>query len=299
MHRWLAANLAPRGLLGELVSDAAHLARSIARPVLCIDQCIEGVHFESKAPAALVGRKAADRSISDLAASAAEPRALLLALSVDRSRDERWIRAVIRAVQREARRFGAELVGGDLSASRGAAHLSVAAIGDRTVRNPIGRELARAGDVVVATGPLGGSRLGRHLAIEPRVREGAWLAELGVRAMIDVSDGLARDLARLARASKVAIELERVPIHADARRAAKQDGESALMHALHDGEDHELAAALPAKSIARFEKERAEFAPSAAIIGRVRRGGGLVLPLDELGARRASWTGRGGWLHGE
>src|SRR5690242_9092291 len=81
VHRWLFAHHAPAGLAAGFGHDAATLARGLARPVLCLDQCIEGVHFERGTPSARAARKAASRALSDLAAAAATPRALLFGAS--------------------------------------------------------------------------------------------------------------------------------------------------------------------------------------------------------------------------
>lgn len=297
MHRWLFASLAPRGLAGAYGSDAARLARALRRPVICVDQTIVGVHCRARTAPERVGAKAAARALSDLAASAARPIALLLAAQLDPATDERWIRRAIRAVQRMGRRHGAELVGGDLAARPGANALVVTALGDGA-RAPVGRDRARAGDLVLLTGPVGGSLLGRHLIFEPRVAEGLWLAGQGVRALMDVTDGLARDLARLARASGVRIDLERVPIHRDARRLARQTGRSALAHALDDGEDYELLATLPRSRFAALERELARRLPKASVIGRVRPGRGLYVPTGEGPGALVGWSGRGGWVHG-
>jgi len=161
----------------------------------------------------------------------------------------------------------------------------------------VGRQRARPGQVLVLTGAVGGSGLGRHLAIEPRVRAGRWLARAGATAMMDVSDGLALDLSRLARASGVRLVVERVPLHPDARRAARRSGRSALAHGLADGEDHELVATLSAADWARARRRRAGAGVAVAAIGRVERGAGLWLPGEVEGTVR-HWDGQGGWIHG-
>jgi thiamine-monophosphate kinase len=296
IHRWLSARARPRALAGSSGHDAAVLIRILGRPVVCVDQTIEGVHFDPGTPPALVGRKAAARALSDLAATAARPLAILVALSAPGTRSEAWIRGVLAGARAEASSSGADLVGGDLASARGPAHISVTALG-RTSRlgKPPGRDRARPGQVLVLTGPVGGSRLGRHLRIHPRLRAGAELFRLGATAMMDVSDGLAWDLHRLARASGVRIDLEldRVPVHADARRASRRDGRDAIDHALHDGEDHELLATLAA---ARVAPARATIR-SLAAIGRVSRGAGLWLCGSSAAPRR--WRpAEGGWKHG-
>src|SRR5690606_28197013 len=109
--------------------------------------------------------------------------------------------------------------------------------------DPITRAGARPGDGIYVTGPLGGSILSRHMTFEPRITLARALAATGqVTAMIDLSDGLSRDLPHICRASAVGaiVEATRIPIHTDAATLAAQDGVAALEHALHDGEDHEL-----------------------------------------------------------
>ncbi len=299
LHRWLGRVLRPRGLATDFGNDAAVLAGALERAVLCADQAIEGVHFLPDAPPVSVGRKACARALSDLAASAARPRAVLLTLRAPISTDESRLRALIRAVQSEARRLGAELIGGDLACAPGPLSMSVTAVGELAHGvKPVSRAGARAGQVLVATGPFGGSVLGRHLRIEPRFGEGAWLARLGATAMMDVSDGLALDLSRMARASGVAFEVERAPIHRDARRLARSSGRTALEHALGDGEDHELIATLPKDAVERALREAPRHCPGFAVIGRVKRGEGVFVPRDEKGGASVRFDGRGGWLHG-
>jgi thiamine-monophosphate kinase len=286
--------------VGSRGHDAAVLRATGDRTVLCTDQTIEGVHFEPGTSASAVGRKAAARALSDLAATAARPVALLLALRAPRATPEAWIRRAIRAVERTAAAHGAELVGGDLAAAPGRLALTVTAQGRLAGRKrPPGRDRARAGDLVLLTGPVGGSRLGRHLSFEPRLAEGAWLHARGAAVLMDVSDGLARDLARIARASAVRIEIDDVPLHADARRAARASGRSALRHALEDGEDHELIATLPAADWRRIRSAAVRRFPELCPIGRVLSGNGLWLPdpgADD--AAHVAWSGRGGWTHG-
>jgi thiamine-monophosphate kinase len=113
---------------------------------------------------------------------------------------------------------------------------------------------------------------------------------------MDVSDGLAWDLFRLGRASRVAIELQHVPIHPDARRAARRSGRTALDHALHDGEDHELLAAVPRSKLGGLRAAAKRAGVPLVCIGVARRGAGLTLVMD--GERQAWHPDQGGWKHG-
>lgn len=304
LHRWLSRRLKPRGLSVGFGNDAAVLRSTPGRAVVCCDQSIAGVHFEPALGGARVGRKAAGRALSDLAASAARPRALLVSGSFSPAVEERWIRAALRGVQDTARRFGAELVGGDLACapSGSPASLSVTALGwlapgDRAVA----RDRARPGHVIVLTGAVGGSSLGRHLSFEPRIAAGRWLARHGAAAVMDVSDGLALDLSRLGRASGVRMRLERVPIHPAARRLARTTGRTPLEHALCDGEDYELLATLPARSWSRVAGRAAGHTLAGGVeltvVGRVEAGTGLLVPTGTGGALER-WDASGGWVHG-
>lgn len=296
LHRWLARRLPSGALAGSRLHDAVVLRADRSRPALCVDQTIAGVHFDRRTPPRRVGAKAAGRALSDLAAAAARPRALLLALAAPAELDELWLRRAITGVMRAGEEHGAELVGGDLARTSGPATLAVTALGRVTGRGrPPGRDRARAGQVVVLTGAVGGSSLGRHLRIRPRIAEGIWLHARGATAMMDVSDGLAWDLFRLARSSGVRVEIEEVPVHPDAKRLARRTRRSARDHALHDGEDYELVATLPARAVERVLAEAPRRCPGLQVVGRVRRGRGVLLAED---GQLVPWSGEGGWRHG-
>lgn len=291
LHRWLASELAPTGLAGSVGHDAAVLRARPGRTVVCTDQTIAGVHYEEGRSGAVVARKAVGRALSDLAATAATPRAVLVALTCPRATTERWIRALLRGARAVAREHRAELVGGDLACAPGPAHVAVTALGALASRGrPPGRDRARSGQVVVATGAFGGSRLGRHERPRPRIAEGRKLWRAGATALMDVSDGLALDLGRLARASGVRIDLLDVPVHRDAERAARSSGRSAREHALSDGEDYELVATLPRAALERLPGS------ACTVIGRVSSGQGLWIRAED--GELVRWSGSGGWLHG-
>ena len=301
IHRWLARASAPRAFVGSTSHDAAVTSRPKGRLVTCLDQCIEGVHVDEDEAPAVFGKKAANRALSDLAATAATANGLLLGLSAPKGRSERWIREVISGVRGAAQAAGADLWGGDLAATPGPARLSVTVLGECPASGrPVGRDRARVGQVVLCTGPLGGSRLGRHKRFQPRLDAGRRLARAGATAMMDVSDGLAWDLFRLARASHVRIELDTVPVHSDARRLARSSASTAVWHALHDGEDHELLATMRAADADRALAGAARRGEAWVRIGRVVRGVGLALRGDAAEGRERDWSaGEGGYRHGD
>lgn len=300
LHRWI------EGLLDAAGDDAVRVPRGRGTPVACVDHTAEAVHVEPGTAPARFARKAVARALSDLAASAATPRGLLCALAAPAGREEAWMRAVLRAVHRQGAAWGAPLLGGDLCAcapGTPGATLTITALGDVAAgRRMPARRRARPGQLLVLSGAVGGSGLGRHLAIEPRLEAGRALHAAGAAALMDVSDGLARDLARLARAAGVRIDLEHVPVHRDAHRAARADGTSAREHALHDGEDHELVAALPAAAARRLVGAGLPGAGAggAVIIGRVAAGAGLWIhgQDDADGGAPVRWNGSGGFVHG-
>jgi thiamine-monophosphate kinase len=300
LHAWIGRAARPRGLYGAAMHDAAVLQRSVRHPVLCVDQVVEGVHFERATAAEAIGRKAVDRVLSDLAATAADPRAVLLSICAPRRASESRLRRIIGAVRTRAAQFGAQLVGGDLCCGPGPLQLSLSALGEWPFRvRPPARARARVGDLVFLTGPVGGSRLGRHLSIEPRLSEGRWLARHGAHALMDVSDGLALDLSRLADTAGVRIDVSAVPVHADARRRASSTGRSARWHALSDGEDHELIACVPRARVPALLRASTRVLPELCYVGRVRRGRGLWL-CDVAAAKPRRWSPSSGqgWIHG-
>ncbi len=284
-------------MLGSRGHDGAFLRPPKGLTTLCTDQVIEGVHVDPDTPARLVGRKAAARALSDLAACAARPTALLLALRAPDSADEARLRSYILGVEKEGQRWGAALVGGDLACAPGPASLAVSALGDFSGRGrPPGRACLRPGQELLCTGPVGGSRLGRHLKIEPRLELGIWLYGRGVRAMMDVSDGLAWDVFRMARRAGVHAMIDRVPIHRDAHVASLESGRSALDHALHDGEDHELIVGVSQSKLGPLLAAAKRAGHPLSPIGSVRKGQGLRL---KVGAYDGPWDpSQGGWQHG-
>jgi thiamine-monophosphate kinase len=210
-----------------------------------VDLTVEAVHYDPGTPARDAGRKAAGRALSDLAAVGAEPVGVLVGMAVRSARRARGIEAGVAGIAR--------ILGGDTKESPGPEAISVTALGRVDGPPPLPRSGGRPGDALFATGPLGGSRLGRHLRPRPRIREGLALRRGRLAtACIDVSDGLATDLHRLCRASGTGALLEswRVPVHRDARRGGETDP---LGRALLDGEDYELLFAAPPEMAARIE----------------------------------------------
>jgi thiamine-monophosphate kinase len=197
------------------------------------------------------GRKTLAVNLSDIAAMAGIPTAAFVAVALPRDRSARLADGLLSGIQTLAREFDVVLAGGDTNVWDGPLVVSITLLGEPTERGPVRRSGARPGDWLIATGAFGGSLLGRHLLFTPRVREGLALhAAAPLHALIDVSDGLAQDAGHLARESGVGLRLEAdaIPIHSDARAMSRTSGRSPLEHALTDGEDFELLAAIPAEA---------------------------------------------------
>jgi thiamine-monophosphate kinase len=208
-----------------------------------VDQVLDGVHFDSAvhSPRA-IGTKVVNRNLSDCAAMACLPAAAVVSAALPRGADLEFAKELYLGMKGAADAFGCAIVGGDTGSWAGRLALSVTILGRSAGVPPVTRGGARPGQKVYVTGPLGGSILGRHMTFTPRVREARDLAGAGkASAMIDLSDGLSRDLGHICRESGVGAVLfeERIPVHADVARLPA-DGRSAVEHALHDGEDYEL-----------------------------------------------------------
>jgi thiamine-monophosphate kinase len=213
------------GVAVGIGDDAAVLGGGL---VLASDMLVEGVHFRRDAlDAFVIGQRAGGANLSDMAAMGAEPVCMVAAFGLPDGYDE------IERLAAGIAAHGVPLVGGDLSRA-GALVVSIAALG-RAAR-PVTRSGGRPGDALAVTGRLGGQAVAGYTApVAPRIAEGRALAAVA-SAMIDVSDGIASDVERLAEASGcgAVVELERLP------RAPGASVEQAAT----GGEDFELLAAL-------------------------------------------------------
>jgi thiamine-monophosphate kinase len=282
---WLLPRLPADPRLEVPAGDDAAVLRPAAqrRTVVTVDMLMEGVDFilGPDCPPQAVGHKALAVNLSDLAAMAARPEAAVVAVALPRRGGDALARGIQEGIAALAARHGVALAGGDTNAWDGPLVISVTALGSVPPGAAWRRDNARPGDLIAVTGACGGSLLGRHLAVEPRVREALWIAErTAAHAAIDVSDGLSLDLTRMMAASGTAavLDLDRVPIHADAVRMSRQpgDGRTPLDHALADGEDFELLLALPPEAARTLAAEAAAaLGTPVTIIGEVVEGQGL------------------------
>ena len=253
--------------------------------VVSTDASMEGVHFKRAWMSATeIGERAASAALSDLAAMAATPLGILLALAVP----ERWqdeLPELARGVGWAAARTRCLIVGGNLT--RGSElSLTITVLG--SAREPLGRAGARAGDRLLVTGRLGGPGAAlrellaerppspddraRFVAPAPRLDEARWLAARGARAAIDISDGLLADAAHLARASGVtlAFDLSAVP---------RVEGVTAE-EAAASGEEYELLLAVPPEATMDLDAFTREFGILITDIGRAMEAGAELVGID-------------------
>jgi thiamine-monophosphate kinase len=228
-----------------------------AEAVVTVDMLMDGVDFRvGEVDPRRIGRKSLAVNLSDLAAMAAVPVAAVVAIALPRRGGMALAQGLYEGIIALAEEFDVAIAGGDTNSWDGPLVISITAIGKVPAETPRGsaawlRSGARAGDVLLVTGELGGSILGRHLDFTPRVREARLLAErYDVRAAIDLSDGLAIDLSRLVAESGCGgeVDLSSIPISAAAvelsRSTSCEPATSPLEHALGDGEDFELLLAV-------------------------------------------------------
>lgn len=209
--------------------------------LVAADSLVYGRHFDANATPEQAGRKLLCRNLSDIAAMGGVPAGAVVALIIPARTSLIWLERFHRGLAEAALRYQVPITGGDLAESHEdlSATLTIWGHAERPILRQGGQ---RSGDSIWVTGALGGSGLRRHLSFEPRLCEGRWLAgEATVCAMIDLSDGLAKDLPTLLPEGLGArLDCGAIPVHPDAREASALSGRSDLAHALGDGEDHEL-----------------------------------------------------------
>jgi thiamine-monophosphate kinase len=259
-----------RGVVAGIGDDCAAVAGPGRDLLLLKTDCVvEDRHFTARDAAAAVGWKAACRAVSDLAACGGRPAHALVTCVVRAAQTKRWLDGVYRGLDKAGREFGFDVVGGELSRTDGPAVISVAMTGRVARREFVRRAGGRPGDVLFVTGVLGGSLAsGWHLRFRPRLDEARWLvANFRVRAMMDLSDGLAADLPRLARAGGTGFVFDPASVP---RRRGVTAGQ-----ALADGEDFELLFAVAPREADRLEKAWRQRWPKLRLtrIGRLARAG--------------------------
>jgi len=269
--------------------------------VLTKDMLVAGVHFFADDSPDAIARKALRVNLSDLAAKAATPRGFLLGLGLPADWQDAWMKAFAEGLKDEAMRFGIELLGGDTVHVPGPLTLSITAIGSVPDGCMVPRAGAQDGDLIFVSGTIGDAALGlrlrqaeaadapwigklddkqqdhlatRYLLPEPRLALRDALRE-HARCAMDISDGLAGDLAKMLRLAdlKAEVEVEKIPLSSAARSAfAAAD---VLQTILCGGDDYEILCTVAPDRAAAFQAAAETAGVGVHQIGICQAGGGL------------------------
>jgi len=262
----------PHVLIG-IGDDAACVALGPGEAVLTVDTIVEGHDWiAGRTPYGAVGHRAAAVNLSDLAAMGARPRALLCSASLPPGLPLDAFDALFEALARLGEHHGAPLCGGDLQRSTGPLALTVTALGSIDPAHAMRRSGAHDGDRLWCVGALGRAAIGldalrrgdlrgapqncvdAHLWPAPLVDEGLVLSSSGlVHAAVDVSDGLVRDVARVARASGLEVHLEAdwpslTGLDRNTRASMERSGQDLRERVLRGGDDYALVVAVAANA---------------------------------------------------
>jgi thiamine-monophosphate kinase len=291
----------------NLMDDAAILASSGDDLVITTDAVVEGVHFLPSDPPDSIARKALRVNLSDLAAKGAAPAGFVMTLAL-REANDGWLSPFARALGEDAAQFNCPILGGDTVSTPGPLMISITAFG----RVPSGRMLcrttARVGDRIFVTGTIGDASLGlgvlqnsevaSALASDPAMHDAlieryrvpqprmalAKIARTYASSGMDVSDGLAGDLAKLCAASGVTarVQVEAVPL-SSAARAVLDKGATSIEKLLAGGDDYEILCSVPENRCAAFRAEAAQAGVVVTDIGEVLQGGPAPEFVDQTG----------------
>jgi len=251
-----------------------------------------------------VGAKVVAQNLADVAAMGGRATGVLVTLVADPATSVEWVLDLARGIGTAARAAGTTILGGDLSsAPTGTLMLSVTALGSLEGRPPVLRSGARPGDVVAVAGTLGLAAAGWLLleagradadpgavalqrCPDPPLAQGPAAADAGATAMLDLSDGLLRDAARVARASSVRLDLRSAQLAGDVSRLEAALGSAAARECvLAGGEEHSLLACFPPTTA---------LPPGWRVVGAVHDGEGVTVDGRAEHARGWDHFGAGG-----
>lgn len=293
----------------EFKDDAAAIAPPPGHDlVLKTDGLIEGVHFFPDDPADSVARKALRVNLSDLAAKGATPLGFLLAIALPKGFSEDWLADFTRGLGADADAYRCPLLGGDTDSTPGPISISISAVGTLPTGTMVRRHGAKAGDLVFVTGTIGDAALGLYVrrdasapakwGLDDAMRDHlvsrfrlplprnalAEAVRAHASAAMDVSDGLAADLAKLCRVSGVSADIGvgDVPLSDSATRVLAAD-DSLIEPILTGGEDYEILCTVAPGSAAAFEAAAAKAGVPVTKIGRIVAGEAAPRFLDRAG----------------
>ncbi|CAK8715593.1 MAG: thiamine-phosphate kinase [Candidatus Electronema aureum] len=291
--------------------------------LLTMDTLIESVHFNCTwHPPELLGRKAVAVNISDIAAMGGRPLFVLLSLGLPVGFSTNWTSQLMRGITNACAEQGCLLIGGDTVCSPAGVHLTLTVIGEMRKEQVLYRHGAEIDDVVWVSGPLGWSAAGlsllqagnvaddpqwqqliqTHLTPQPRTKLGQLLAETGlVHAMMDMSDGLATDLAHICGQSGVGatIKAHLLPGGSALVVAGELLGQDPLTWMVSGGEDYELLFTSAETDSETLQRLVAEQGLTVHPIGTIRQGQGLRLIRSSMVEENISFQGFDHFKKGE
>jgi thiamine-monophosphate kinase len=302
----------------DLEDDAASLKAYGEEIVVTTDAVVEGVHFLSDDPPDTIARKALRVNLSDLAAKGATPAGFVLTLAL-RTVEEAWLTPFARGLGGDAKTFDCPLLGGDTVSTPGPVMISITAFGRVPSGKMVHRSGAKPGDRVVVTGTIGDAALGLGL-LQGGVLATALADDLAAQAMLveryripqprnalakavrdhahaamDVSDGLAGDLAKLCAASGVsaAIDTQSIPLSAAAAKMLAR-GTVGIEAIVSGGDDYEILCAIPEDRFAALAENAGTAGVAISPIGTIIAGTSAPKFLDaegrEIAFKRLSYS---------
>ena len=263
------------------------------------------MHFLPGDPPDTIGRKALRMNLSDLAAKGAKPVGFLMSVALPAAIDEAWVAAFAAGLGEDATHYACPLLGGDTDHTPGPLSVSMTAFGALPHGAMVRRSTANVGETIVVSGTIGDAALGillrrdaslakswrlpealsaylndRYLLPQPRNALAAAVLQHASAAM-DVSDGLAGDLAKLCRASGIAAEIDvaRVPL-SDAARAALAAEPALIETILTGGDDYEVVLTIAPNKLGAFRAAADKAGVAVTEIGRVMAGQGARFIRD-------------------
>lgn len=299
ISRYFAPLATDPGAFG-LRDDAAVLKTAGEDIVVNTDAIVEGVHFLPDDPPDTIARKALRTNLSDLAAKGAEPAGFVLTLAL-KAQDEAWLAEFARGLGEDIATYDCPLLGGDTVSTPGPLMISVTAFGRIPEGKIVRRAGAQVGDRIVVTGTIGDAALGlavlqqrltasndeplieRYRVPQPRCALARAVRDHATASM-DVSDGLAGDLAKLCKVSGVSAVIETAELPLSAPAGALLDAGSIEIETLvAGGDDYEILCTMPEARVASFMAQAEEAGVAATVIGEVIAGDAPPRFLDAAG----------------
>ncbi|WP_375462368.1 thiamine-phosphate kinase [uncultured Methylobacterium sp.] len=283
-----------------LRDDAASLVPSPGHDlVLTADAIVAGIHYFPDDPPASIARKALAVNLSDIAAKGAAARGFLLTLALPDAWTEAWLAAFAEGLGQASRDLGCPLLGGDTVRSGGPALIGVTAVGEVPAGAIVRRTTARVGDRICVSGTIGDAALGLRMRLKP---DAAWVRQLDAAsrghitdrylhprprlalapallrfatAAMDVSDGLAGDLAKMLPGTgrSAVVDVAAVPLSEAAARAVRTEPDL-IDTALTGGDDYEILCTVAPGDRDAFRAAADAAGVPVAVIGTVISGDG-------------------------